>query len=413
MGPKEEMTTSMRYAATFFAGPAIVVGCCLVLPGCGRAPRDPPAAAPISVKVSYPVEGEVTDHAEFTARTAAVDCVEVRAHVWGYLEKVHFKEGSLVKKGDLLFELDPRPYEAECARSLAALASAKAHESRTLADFTRAEELRPKNAISQSDYDLAKDDHDVAVATVKVAEAAVNIAKLNLSFTRITAPIHGRVSRYNVTVGNLVQSGEQSAPTLLTNIVSVDPMYVYFDVDERTVPSLRQFLRQCDGRSGSEGGIPVMLSLANEDGFRHRGTIDFIDNQVNPKTGTLRARASFPNKDESLLPGLFGRVRVPVGAARRALMVTDRAIDSDQGQKILYVVNDKKEVVSCRIRTGALHRGLRVIEDGLKPGQRVVVNGLQTVRSGMTVEPTPVDMPGQDRKSGDRGPGPMQASMSP
>ena len=187
-----------------------------------------------SVTVSYPVERKVTDYAEFTARTAAVDSVEVRAHVWGYLKKVNFKEGAIVKKGDVLFELDPGPYQAEKARCLANLALAKAHLTRTLADFKRAGELLPKKAIAQSDYDLAKGNYDEAAAAVKVAEATLNTAELNLGFTRITAPVSGRVSRYMVTVGNLIQSGDQANVTLLTTIVSVDPMYAYFDVDERT-----------------------------------------------------------------------------------------------------------------------------------------------------------------------------------
>jgi len=403
----------MHYASTFLAGSAIVVGCCLILPGCGRAPVDPPAAAPMSVQVSYPVAREITDYVDFTARTAAVESVEVRSRVWGYLAKVNFKEGALVKKGDVLFELDPRPYQAEYARAEASLASATAHRSRASADFRRAEELLPKKAIAQSDYDLAKDDCNEAAAAVKVAEAALNTAKLNLDFAKITAPISGRISRYLVTVGNLVQSAEQASVTLLTTIVSVDPVYAYFDVDERTLPCVRQMIREGSARPVGGLTIPVMLNLANEDGYRHRGTMDFVDNQVNPKTGTLRVRATFPNRDESLLPGLFARVRVPVCAPRRALLVTDRAIDNDLGQKILYVVNNKNEIATCPIRTGALHDGLRAIEEGLKPGQRVVVNGLQMIRSGMTVEPEVVDMPKQDGKSADRSSRQIQVSQSP
>jgi RND family efflux transporter MFP subunit len=383
----------------------MVIGCILGLPGCDGGPSNPPAAPPVTVTVSCPVEQEVTDYAEFTARTTAVDSVEIRAHVWGYLQKVHFKEGSLVKKGDLLFELDARPYEAEYARTRAALASAKAHTVRTLADLERAKRLLPQNAISQADYDLAKDDHEVAVAAVAVAEAAADAAKLNLDFTKIAAPIAGRISRYLVTVGNLIQSGDQANSTLLTTIVSTDPMYVYFDVDDRTVRPLRRLLRQHAAETGGTETIPVTLTLANENGSHHQGVIDFIDNQINPKTGTLRVRGSFPNKDESLLPGLFGRVRVPIGSPHSALLVTDRAIDTDQGQKIVYVVNDKNTVVSCPIRTGAVHDGMRVIEDGLKPGQRVVINGLQMIRSGATVETTVVDMPRQCRRSEDQGAG--------
>ncbi len=193
---------------------------------------DPPAAVPISVAVSYPVEQEVTDYAEFTARTAAVDCVEVRARVWGYLAKVNFEEGSLVKKGDVLFELDRRPYQAEYSRCLANLKLAKSHLTRTSADLRRATELLEKKAVPQSDYDVARDDRDQAAAAVEVAQAAADTAELNLNFTRITAPISGRVSRYLVTVGNMVQSADQANVTLLTTIVSVDPIYAYFDVDE-------------------------------------------------------------------------------------------------------------------------------------------------------------------------------------
>jgi RND family efflux transporter MFP subunit len=403
----------MRYASTFLAGSAIVFGCGLTLPGCGRALSEPPAAAPMSVEVSHPVERQITDYAEFTARMAAVDSVEVRAHVWGYLEKVNFKEGALVKKGDVLFELDPRPYQAEHARAQANLALATAHLSRALADFRRAEELLGKKAIAQSDYDMAKDVCDEASAATKVAEAALNTAKLNLDFTRITSPISGRISRYFVTVGNLIQSADQANVTLLTTIVSVDPMYAYFDVDERSLPRVRQMIRDGTAQPAGEAGIPVMLNLANEDGYRYRGTIDFVDNQVNPKTGTLRVRGTFPNPDGSLLPGSFARVRVPVCAPRPALLVTDRAIDNDQGQKILYVVNDNNEIATCPIRTGALHDGLRAIEDGLKPGQRVVVNGLQTVRSGMTVQPKLVDMPAPNRASAERNPRQIQLSQSP
>ncbi len=179
--------------------------------------------------------------------------------------------------------------------------------------------------------------------------------------------------------------------TLLTTIVSIDPMYAYFDVDERTVLRVRQLIREGKAPSVRDGEVPVLLGLATDEGFPHQGTINFVDNQVNPKTGTLRLRGVFPNQGEALLPGLF--VRVPIGEAHRALLVTERAIDNDQGQKILYVVNDKNEVVSRPISVGALHDGLRVIEDGVQPGERVIVNGLLQVRPGVIVEPKLVDMP--------------------
>ena len=237
------------------------------------------------------------------------------------------------------------------------------------------------------------------MANFDVARANRDLAALNLGYTKVTAPVSGRVSRYVVTVGNLIQSGDQNGGTLLTTVVSVDPMYVYFDMDERTVLRVRALIREGKARSARESEWPVALGLATEDGFPHQGTIDFEDNQVNPKTGTLRVRGVFPNKDELLSPGLFARVRVPIGRAHRALLLADRALDTDQGQKVVYVVNEKNEVVSRPVRLGALHDGLREITEGLKPGEKVIVNGLQQVRPGLTVEPRLVEMPNGNAKS--------------
>ena len=225
------------------------------------------------------------------------------------------------------------------------------------------------------------------------SKAAVERAQLDLDFTKVTAPVSGRISRYYVTVGNLVQAGDLTGGTLLTTIVSVDPMYAYFDVDEHTVLRVKQLIREGKAKTPDDAEIPVWLGLANEDGYPHRGTINFVDNQVNPKTGTLRVRGVFPNKDEALSPGYFARVRVPIGVPHKALLVTERALDTDQGQKVVYVVDKDNRVASRPVRLGALHDGLREITDGLKPGERVIVNGLQQVRPGMTVEPNLVDMP--------------------
>jgi RND family efflux transporter MFP subunit len=220
------------------------------------------------------------------------------------------------------------------------------------------------------------------------------------------------VSRYYVTVGNLIQSGDQPSSTLLTTIVSVDPVYAYFEVDEFTVQRVARLLREGKLKSADESAIPVSLGLAAEDGFPHQGTINFVDNQVSSKTGTLRVRGVFPNKDGSLAPGYFARVRVAVGPCRPALLVSDRALDNDQGQKVLYVVNDKNEVVTRPVRVGALHDGLRAIEEGLKPGERVIVNGLQQVRPGVVVEPTLVEMPRINPKSQIPNPKQIQISKS-
>ena len=371
----------------------VLLGLCLGLAGCVREPSAAPEAAPTPVTVSRPVERDVTDYADFTGRTAAVDSVEVRARVWGYLDKVNFKEGALVKEGDVLFEIDPRTYRADVERAVGTVAQFEARVHRLERDYHRAKNLLARGAVGQEEYDRYEADYREAVANLHVARANRDLAALNLDYTRVTAPVGGRVSRYAVTVGNLIQSGDQNNGTLLTTIVSVDPMYAYFDVDERTVLRVRQLIREGKARSARETEWPVSLGLATEEGFPHRGTINFVDNQVNPKTGTLRVRGVFPNKDEALSPGFFARVRVPIGQAHRALLVTDRAIDNDQGQKVLYVVNEKNEVVSRPVRLGALHDGLREIAGGLKPGERVVVNGLQQVRPGLAVEPKLVDHP--------------------
>jgi RND family efflux transporter MFP subunit len=371
---------------------ALAVGIGIV--GCARKPAGAPAAPPVPVSVSVPVEREVTESVEFTARTAAVDSVEVKAHVWGYLQKVNFKEGDLVKEGDVLFEIDPRPYEA-----LLNQAKAKVRQDEAQLAFDEAEYRRQRTAYDQgvgakSDLDKATAARDVDLANIAADKALVASRQLDLDYTKVAAPVSGRVSRYVVTVGNLIQAGDQGGGTLLTTIVSVDPMYAYFDVDEHTALKVRRLIREGKSDSPRDGGYPVLLGLGNEEGYPHRGTVNFVENQVNPKTGTIRLRGVFPNKDQVLLAGFFGRVRTPVGRPHPALLVSDRALDTDQGQKVVYVVSDRNEVVARPVRVGALHDGLREVTDGLKSGERVIVGGLQQVRPGATVEPKLVPMPG-------------------
>jgi RND family efflux transporter MFP subunit len=387
----------MRYHATRLAGAALVLGCCLGPLGCARAPREAPAGGPPPVTVSHPVEREVTDYADFTARTAAVDSVEVRARVSGYLVRAPFKEGALVKKGDVLFEIDPRTYQAALRIAEGTLVSAEARVVQLNAELARARRLVPSGAMAREEFDKIAGDRGVAVASRLSAKAAVERARLDVGFTTVTAPVSGRVSRYSVTVGNLVQGGDLTGGTLLTTIVSVDPMYAYFDVDERTVQRVKLLIREGQAGSPYDVRIPVWLGLASEEGHPHEGTVDFIDNQVNPRTGTLRARGAFRNRDEALSPGYFARVRVPIGAPHKALLVADRVLDTDQGQKVLYVVGKDNKVASRPVRLGALHDGLREITDGLKAGERVIVDGLQQVRPGMTVDSTLVDMPRTQR----------------
>lgn len=408
---------------------------CSSLAGCARSPAEPPTTPPTPVRVSYPVERDVNDFADFTGRTAAVESVEVRARVSGYLEQVAFKEGALVKKGDLLFVIDPRPFVAELNRAQAQREQAQAGVTQSTAQLAQAQALKNKaaatldyarrrlersknlvagNVVSKDEFELhlsemleAQADLEgaqaelaasqaaivTAKAAVTAAEAAIGIAELNLEYTKVTAPVDGRVSRELVTEGNFVQPGENPGGTLLTTIVSVDPMYAYFDVDEQTVLRVRKLIREGKARSARDTEISVTLALANEDGFPHQGTINFVDNQINPKTGTLRLRGVFSNENEALAPGYFVRVRVPIGEPYKALLVSERALDSDQGQRIVYVVNAKNEVTARPVRLGALHDGLRVIEEGVRPGERIMVTGLLQVRPGAVVEPKLVEMP--------------------
>jgi RND family efflux transporter MFP subunit len=400
------MFNLVRYIRAFSV---LSAGLCLTLTGCTRGPSEAPVTAPVPVTVSYPVEREITDYADFTGRTAAVDSVEVRARVWGYLDKVNFKEGMLVKKGDVLFEIDPRTYQAALANAEGNLASAEAKLKRLNADFARADKLYAQKAIGREEYDKVVGDRGEAAASLDALKAAVEQARLDLGYTKVIAPISGRISRKLVTEGNLIAAGQTGA-TVLTNIVSVDPIYVYFDVDERTVLQVRQMIREGKAKSARDVELPVSLELANEEGFPHKGIVDFVDNQVNPKTGTLRLRGVFANKDEALSPGYFGRVRVPIGFPHKALLISERAIDTDQGQKIVYVVSRDNKIVTRPIRIGARQNGLRVVEEGLKPGDRILVTGLQKVQPGVAVEPALVEMPGSHSKSETQIPKPVGIS---
>src|SRR5437879_1526860 len=286
----------MRYPLTSLASSALVLGFCLGLTGCARAPSEAPTAAPLAVTVSYPVERYVTDYADFTSRTAAVDSVEVRAHVWGYLAKVNFKEGALVKKGDVLFELDPRPYQAILNQAKAKVAQDEAQLKYDEAEYQRNLNLVRTGAVSRSDLDKTAAARGVDLANIAADKAMVASRQLDLDYTKVTAPVSGRVSRYVVTVGNLVQSGDQAGGTLLTTIVSVDPMYAYYDVDERTVQRVSRLVREDKVKWAQKTEWPVALGLATEEGFPHQGTVNFVDNQVNQKTGTTQVRGELRHK---------------------------------------------------------------------------------------------------------------------
>jgi RND family efflux transporter MFP subunit len=341
--------------------------------------------------VSHPIEREVTDYAEFTARVTAVESTEVRARVSGQIVAVPFEPGTVVREGDVLVEIDVRPFQAELDARIADEARAAAQVSLARIEHERIKGISPE-ARSYTELDTAAARLEETRAAQAAAKAAVESARLNVEWCRVVAPISGRISYKHATTGNLVTGGTGSG-TLLTTIVSVDPIYANFDVDERTVQHVTQLVRAGELESNERAEIPVWLGLATESGFPHRGTINFVDNQVNPRTGTLRVRGAFPNADAALSPGFFARVRVPVSAPHRAVLVSERALDTDQGQKVLYIVGADNKVAVRPVRVGGLHDGLREIADGLKPGERVITSGLQQVRPGAAVEPTLVEMP--------------------
>jgi RND family efflux transporter MFP subunit len=341
-------------------------------------------AQPPVVKVVQPIQREVTDYAEFTGRVEAVESIQLRARVHGHLIKALFKAGADVKKDDVLFEIDPRPYKAQLAKDLARQQQAEAEVKRAEAEYARFAQIVKDAAASTFEYDTSLANRDKAVADVAAAKAAIAASQLDLEFCTIRSPIDGRASSYGVSVGNLVIADQ----TLLTSIVSTDPIYTSFAVDDLTFLRVKEAAQQGKTHLREHAEAPVFLGLANEQGFPHQGTINFADNQLKPSTGTIRVRAVFPNADRLLTPGLFARVRVPLSAPHSALLVPDRAITTDQGQKILLLVNEKDEVVSRPVKPAALHDGLRAIESGLKPGERVIIEGLLSARPGAVVSPT-------------------------
>ena len=360
------------------------------VPGCSDGPApEAMKMPPPAVTVSYPLERNVQDNAEFTGRTAAVESVKVRARVFGHLVKINFTEGAEVKAGDVLFVIDQRPYQATFAKAKADMAQMDARAVRMKQESTRVRTLLAKEAISREEYDKIEGDMLEAEATLRSTAAALDMAKINLDYTEVRAPVDGRVSRKYVTVGNLIETGETGTSTLLTTIVSINPMYVYFDVDDLTYLKIEPLVaKRVDGM-----GPTVELAIGDERDFPHRGTIDFVDNQVEPGTGTMRIRGVFENKDRALTPGLFARVRVPLGAPHPAILVTDRAIDTDQGLKVVYVINRENVVEKRSVRLGRVHDSLREIQDGVKVGDRVVVDGIHRIRPGVTVDPKLVEMP--------------------
>ena len=346
----------------------------------------PPAPQLQAVTVAPVLEREINEWDEFTGRLEAKDAVEIRPRVSGYITRVAFDEGKEVRKGEVLFEIDPRPYQAELARAEAELERARSAAALAASDVQRAGKLVAAQAISREEYDSRTSAEAQGGATVRAAEAAVRTARLNLDWTRVRAPISGRVSSAMVTPGNLVEAGPPAA-TLLTTVVSLDPMYVYFDSDEQTYLRYANRARS-NGSNWREARLPVYLGLADEEGFPHEGRLDFVDNQVDPNTGTIRTRAVFSNRSRALTPGLFARVKLVGTQKTKALLVRDAAIGTDQDRKFVLVVGPGDTLAYRPVVPGRLSDGLRIVTAGLEAGDRVVVNGLMRVRPGMKVAPT-------------------------
>src|SRR5471030_1861046 len=354
------------------------------LPVNGAEAAIKPSAPAMEVDVATVVSKTITDYQNNSGRLEAVDKVEIRPLVPGTIVAVHFADGALVKKGDPLFTIDPRPYVAQVDQAAAQLAAAQARSGYTSTDAARAERLLADNAIAKRDYDEKQNASHEAAANLKAAQAALETAKINLTYTQIVAPVSGRVSRAEMTVGNIVSTGS-SAP-LLTTLVSVSPIYASFDVDEQT------YLRYLS--HDSRASVPVSLGLANEDGYSREGRVDSVDNRLDTSSGTIRVRARFDNGDGALLPGLYARIKVGGGAPHPAVLIDDAAIGTDQDKKFVMVVDHDNRAQYREVTLGTQNDGLRVIAKGLQPGERIVINGLQRVRPADVIKPNVVVMSG-------------------
>jgi RND family efflux transporter MFP subunit len=379
----------MRILAVILLG---VSACALSsIGGCGKSGGSAQSAPPPQVTVAQVLEKRVKDWDEFTGRLQAVETVEIRPRVSGYIDKVAFTEGGQVKRGDLLFVIDPRPYQAEYDRAAADVKRYKTALELARIELVRVQRLKDSGAVSEEELDERKSTVAQAEANVAGAEAAREAASLNLNFTQVTSPIAGRVSRAEVTRGNLVTGGSNGG-TLLSSVVSMDPMYLYFDADEQSYLRYAKMARSGVGPSSKDAQNPVQVGLADEEGFPHPGAVDFVDNQLNPQTGTIRARAVLQNKSGQFTPGLFARVQLLVSGEYSAILIEDRAVNTDQNQKYVLLLGANNQIEYRKVKLGRVIEGLRIVREGLKPGDVIVVNGAQRAHPGVTVTPQRVTM---------------------
>lgn len=370
------------------AGVALVFGLHSGQAEAGTAAAAPPLATPVSVAAV--VAAEVAAWDEFSGRLEAVDRVEVRPRAAGTVQAVHFREGALVKQGDLLFSIDPAPYAAELDRAQAQVAAARSRLLYTTSEHERGQRLWDDHAIAQSEFDVRANARREAEANLRAALAAAQTAQLNLGYTQVKAPIAGRIGRIEISAGNLVAAGP-SAPVLAT-LVSVSPIYASFDADEQVVLRALKALPGGAGTRQQIGRIPVEMSTAAAPQAAHRGRLQLVDNEVDAKSGTIRMRAVFDNADGSLMPGQFARLRMGAPRATEALLINERAVGTDQNKRFVMVVGADNKAEWREVALGVSVNGLRLVTRGLKPGERIVVNGLQRVRPGSLLAPQPVAM---------------------
>jgi RND family efflux transporter MFP subunit len=361
---------------------------CVALYGCQKSAVSPAITPPPppEVQFAFPTREEVINSEDYPGRLDAAETVEIRSRVTGYLDRVHFSDGDLVKQGDLLFEIDARSYQSEVDRTAAALGQAKTRLERMRNTEERTLQLVAKQATSPEQADTARFDREEAEFAVTAASADHDLAVLNLSYTKIQAGISGRISRRLVDPGNLVKADD----TALATIVSVDPIYAWFAIDERTLLGLQRMIEQGTLKFSRESPLDVQLTLADEENYSRVGKVTFLDNHVDPHTGTMAARATIQNTDGFLSPGLFVRMRTPIGLPRSALLIPEQALGSDQGQRFVYVVDEQNKATYRRVTVeGRAIHGRRIISEGLQPEDRVIVSGLQRVRPGQEVKPVP------------------------
>jgi multidrug efflux system membrane fusion protein len=377
------------------------VGLSLVLlAGIGCRKASAPSQGPLPVNVVTAIEKEVNEWDEFTGRLEAVEFVEIRPRVSGYIMEIRFNAGAIVKKGDLLYVIDPRPYQADFDRAAAEVDRMDAQLKLAQIELNRAKELRDKNTISASEFDQKAATYQGSAAAKSSAEAAKNSAALNLEFTQIKSPIDGRVSDARITLGNLVQPGA-GPESVLTTVVSVDPIYAKVDADENAVLKYVKLSEEGKRVSARTAKIPAFVELGNETDFPHEGYIDFVDNRLDPGTGTIRARVVLKNWNPAFItPGFFARVRVAGATPYRAGLVDDKVISSQQGLKYAFVVKPDNTIERRNLETGALFEGKRIVKTGLKDGEKVVSTRLQLLQTGMKVQPIPEEPPaaGADTK---------------